>query len=394
MLRRDLTGMLLGAAVGSMGSASVAQAQACPPPCAPLYPGDVTLYQGLNVGGLWDNAINAALAANEIVYFPPGHYHVQGPITITGNKTIMGPRGGTFAAQQARITHVPDVSSSNSNRNLFESYQEAYGGICIANLYIDGGRGGWAIRNVRPQSVFDSILMEVYDGCGIELLPCNGWPASPVPSGYGFGSWGCIIRDCKWTGLAEGSMGIGFQVAVNGGNVLLENCTAINGDIGINVEACEALVIDRPNVNKQWYGTPNKCGIRLAGPGVKKAISIRGGYIEACGNGVWAENVQALDIANTYFDTTENPVANSTCIFLQSSQVKSASIHGCYIWQRVPGRVAVSNYGSKTTLSNNVISAPNSGVAINNGAVMYSLANTILAGSIVSPAGWIKEIGA
>ena len=399
MLRRDISRVLFGAAVGTLSGTQLAEAQSCPPACSPVYPGDVTLYGADSTGvAAADSAISAALAANSVVYFPPGMYRVTGTIQITGNKTVLGPRGGTYAAQIARIHH-----DTTSAINLFECMSEEFGAVCISNLFITGGGGGRVIRSLRPQSLFENLLLEIYNGWGIELMPWPNYPSAPSwwptwpngspVAGYGFGSWGTVIRNCKWVGPDADTSYRGFQIAVNGGEILLDNCTAIFGDIGFNIDQCQALTIIRPNTNRQWFNGGGRAGIRFSGPGYKQAISIHGGYIEGSANGIWVENVQALDIADTYFDSLE---VDGTVIYLQNSLVKNTTIRNCHILQRRANKIAIdNNNASRTAVTNCFIDAPGaSGAALRTTAAIHTLGNTIVSGLIQDTNGLVQDLAA
>jgi hypothetical protein len=396
MKRRDISKALILSGAGAALLSSRAQAQACAPACYPqtpeestagvtpidtsFLPGDVLRY-GADMSGSADSApaINDALLANSVVFFPPGIYKVDSTINVTGDKTIIGARGGTQSFQAVTLNHTAASGS------LFSCVSTQFGGVCISNFKIVGGNGSVAIYNRRPQSLFENLYLEPYNGGGIELDEGTQ------------GSWACAIRNCKWVAPQTATPYFGYQISVNGGHVHLDNCTAIFGCIGINVDQVEALTISRPSMNRQtaaYSSVPpanGQCGIRFSGAGYKEAISIDGGYIEACTTGLWIENVQSLDVANTYFDDVD---FGASGIYLQNSLVKNTTIRNCHMLQRGAGKIAIDNNGENTFVSNCHVSARGvGGIAIRTSTPMHALSNTIPAGLISDSAGQLQDIG-
>jgi hypothetical protein len=397
MQRRDVSrALILSAAGAGLLASRGAQAQSCATPCYPQtpaetfagvtptdtsYPPGNVLRYGADPGGNVDSAVavNRAISANTVVFFPAGYYLIGSTINLAGDKTLVGERGGTQSAQAVTINHT------GASGSLFSCTSTEFGGVCISNFKIVGGNGSVAIYNRRPQSLFENLYLEPYNGGGIELDEGTQ------------GSWGCTIRNCKWVAPAAPTPFFGYQISVNGGHVHLENCTAIFGCIGINVDQCEALTITRPSTNRQtaaYSSTPasnGQCGIRFSGPGYKQSISINGGYVEAYTSGVWVENVQSLDISNTYFDDVD---FGTTGIYIQNTLVKNTTIRNCHMLQRGANHIAIDNNGENTLVSNCYLEASGvNGAVIRTTTPMHTLTNTIVAGTIIDSSGVVQDLG-
>lgn len=240
------------------------------------------------------DAFMAALAVSDVVTVPLGFsFRLKTQVPISGNKTIIGVDGGTKAAQSAIIIVDPSLVGPAFYANTNE-----YGGICIANLSFAGGNGDYAIENHRPQSLFYRLNIEGTSGAGYNG---NGIKLTSTGGGGNFGSWGNIIEQVKWVGPASITSYRAFQVATTGGNcTVINNCLAIRGQIGINVDLCEGLLISNFNANLQvsgLYGTApaTACAaIRLSGVGVKEAIKIMTSWLEQSSYGVYVEKVSSL----------------------------------------------------------------------------------------------------
>lgn len=140
-------------------------------------------------------------------------------------------------------------------------------------------------------------------GGGIQLLSSGG------------GSSSSKLANCQWVGPPIATPYTGFEVAVNGGDVLLDSCTAIRGAIGINVIQGQTIIIRRCSLNKQLTATPNSgitgyssasqfqtAGIRISTTAYKQAVSIKECYIEACQNSVYVDACESLTIGDNLFD--------------------------------------------------------------------------------------------
>lgn len=332
-------------------------------------------------------AFVAALAASDYVFVPTGTYLVTDTISITGNKTIVGPQGGAVATQYAQIVHTAATG------NLFESTDAAFGGIYIGHLKITGGAGDYAIYSTKPQSTFESIYMDTYDGSGIALE--NGGSAAT-------GSWGSLIRNCRWVGPATATAYRGYQININGGHVTLEGCEAVRGSIGINVDAGEAINIYRCSTNLQCNTTTypysslsrdNQCGIRLSGALTKKAINISECYIEGFTYGIYVEKANGLNIQDNYIadlginsDFVGTPGSD---VYLKDNPVPDGNINSVTISTNViqgvgngASTVYIGNNATNVILSDNSIYAtggPPASTAVTKGTgtVSYVGANTL-----------------
>jgi hypothetical protein len=261
-----------------------------------------------------------ALAASNAVFVPEGTYRVDQQIDITGDKNIFGPGGNNFVAQPAVINFTAPAG------NCFSATSAEFGGITIRNLSITGGNGGYAIRSSRPQSLFENILMEPFNGGGIQLFEAGTGSQA---------SWSTAIRNVKWVGPQTPTAYRGYDITQNGGLITLERCTAIFGSIGLNINQGEAIDVVDCSFNRQTaayssLGAADQCCIRLSGAGYKKAVSIHGCYIEAYTHGIYVEKCESLSIYDNYIaDVGSN--SNYASIYLKDANVNNVTIRNNHI---------------------------------------------------------------
>jgi len=240
-------------------------------------------------------AFVAALVAGSNVYVPQGTYKLTQTLSITGEKLLYGPTSSSSSLQLA-------VLNFTGAGNGIQSISAEFGGLCIRNFMITGGdgTGAYAIYNTRPQAVIENIHMEGWNNSGIAL--------ERAASGSQ-GSWGTLVRQCKWVGPETASPFIGFQLDINGGHATLDGCEAIGGSIGINIDQGQAINIYRCSTNLQCNTTTypysslardHQCAIRLSGATYKTAISIRECYLEGFTYGIYVEACESLSIEDNY----------------------------------------------------------------------------------------------
>jgi hypothetical protein len=256
-----------------------------------------------------------ALAASSAVYVPSGTYKITQQIDITGDKNIFGPGGNNFVAQPAVINFTA------ASGNCFSATSAEFGGITIRNLTIIGGNGEYAIRSSRPQSVFENILMEPFNGGGIQLFEAGTGSQA---------SWSTAIRNTKWVGPQTPTSYRGYDITQNGGLITLERCTAIFGSIGLNINQGEAIDIVDCSFNRQTaayssLSADNQCCIRISGAGYKRGVSIHGCYIEAYTHGIYVEKCEALSIYDNYIADVGSS-SNFSSIYLKDANVNNVSI--------------------------------------------------------------------
>ena len=394
MRRRDVPKALFATTASAALIGARAQAQAGSP--QPAFPGDVTLFGADPTGKEFcDKAIEAALAAQPVVYFPAGFFKVAGPIRILGSRTLLGPPGSPHAMQPALINHVP----SKAGGNLFELGGDHGGGACIANLHVTGGRGGFVIVSNRQQSVFENLYMEAtasygFDANGIRLTACDDCSGDP-PAGYNYGSWDTTIRNCKWVAPRKSDYR-GYVIATAGGKISLENCVAERGVVGFDVERAEAVVFDRVlahNQNRDFAATPSaggQFGIRLRTAISSRAISINAGYFEGCSLGVWAEQVRSLDIANSFFDDLGY---GGNAIRLADASVICATIRNCTIRQRSRAAAAIENHGTRTFVGHTTIEGTDPNViALDSTTRMHTLDTHFTSATVKDTGGMVYDL--
>lgn len=296
-----------------------------------------------------------ALAAGNFVYVPAGTYKIDSQIDITGVKTITGPIGLDNGYQVAILNHTA------ASGGVFSATSDEYSGISIQNFYIRGGNGSYAIESSRPLTNIDHIVMEVYDGGGVNLFNAGTG---------GTGGWGSTIRNCKWVGPASLTTYRGYNIDTNGGHVTLENCTALRGQIGINIDQCEAVNLIACSINKQGAGyaagTDSEiASIRLSGAGYKKAISIRNCYLEGYVNGIYVEKCESLSIEDNYMaDLGYAGGRTGYGIYLKDTNVNNVTIRNNHFSENsTQGNVVVGNGANNVIIENNYMYAYAAGAA-------------------------------
>jgi hypothetical protein len=338
-------------------------------------------------------AIQAAMnsAAYVQVLVPPGTYRVTSTLSVTTQLTLTGPEGGSQEMQHAFIYHDPA-----STGTLF-SVTTNVAGVCLKNFRVTGGNGSFCITSSNSYVRYEYIYMQAYNGGGIRLLSS------------GIGSSSSKLANCTWVGPASATSYTGFEIDVNGGDVLLDSCTAIRGAIGINIIQGQTIVVNRCSLNKQTRnpqvtGGPyssasqfNTAGIRLSGGGYKEAISIRNCYLEAIDNTVYVEGCESLTIEDNLFQDVGaagnsgawTAIGNSA-INLLSSAAKNVTIKNNRFLMNSNGTLANPFYGIYFNSGLNVLYLNNyyeytgdySGeysVGVNN--TVWKLANTTVVGT-------------
>lgn len=300
-------------------------------------------------------AFVAALAAANFVFVPAGTYVIGTQIDITGNKTISGQRTNANGYQSATINFTA------SSGSLFSATSDEFGGISIQNLFITGGNGDYAIQSSRPLTNIENVVMEVYDGNGINLFNAGTG---------GTGGWGSTIRNCRWVAPATATTYRGFNVDTNGGHVTLENCTAIRGQIGINIAQSEAVNIIACSCNGQGLtyasgADADIASIRLSGAGYKKAISIRNCYIEGYVNGIYVEKCESLSVEDNYIADLGYAVGKTGHgIYLKDSNVNNVTIKNNHFAENsTVGNVVVDDGVNNVIIDNNYMNNQKAGGA-------------------------------
>lgn len=305
-----------------------------------------------------------ALAASDAVFVPEGTFLVDQQIDITGDKNIFGPGGNNFVAQPAVINFTA------ASGNCFSATSAEFGGITIRNLSITGGNGDYAIRSSRPQSVFENITMEPFNGGGIQLFEAGTGSQA---------SWSTAIRNTKWVGPQTPTAYRGYDITQNGGLITLERCTAIFGSLGLNINQGEAIDIVDCSFNRQtsaYSSLPanEQCCIRLSGGGYKKAVSIHGCYIEAYTYGIYVEKCESLSIYDNYIaDVGSN--SNYASLYLKDAQVNNVTIRNNHISDNGnnSASIDIGNGADNVVVENNYIRAlGSSSIGIRKGTTTYS----------------------
>ena len=329
-------------------------------------------------------AIQNAIDGASYVYVPPGTYVVSSKLTITGTKTISGARTNSNGYQASVINHTAIADS------LFSATSDEFGGISIQNLFIIGGNGSYAIETSRPLSNVENVVMEVYDGGGINLF--NGGTG-------GTGGWGSTIRNCKWVAPASLTTYRGININTNGGHVTIDNFTGLRGQIGINIAQCEAVNLIACSINGQGVGfaagvDSDIASIRLSGAGYKKAVSIKNCYIEGYVNGIYVEKCESLSIEDNYMaDLGYAGGRTGYGIYLKDTNVNNVTIrNNNFSENSTQGNVVVDDDVNNVIIENNWMYAYASGAACivngNSTSVRYQnnlLQNNVSGFSIIDP---------
>jgi hypothetical protein len=305
-----------------------------------------------------------ALAASNAVFVPAGTFLVDQQINITGNKTIFGFGGNNFEALPSRINFTA-VSG-----NCFSATSAEFGAITIRNLTIIGGNGEYAIRSSRPQSVFENILMEPFNGGGIQLFEAGTGSQA---------SWSTAIRNVKWVGPQTPTAYRGYDITQNGGLITLDRCTAIFGSIGLNINQGEAINVIGCSFNRQTaayssLSADNQCCIRISGAGYKRSIGIHACYIEAYTYGIYVEKCESLTIQDNYIADVGSS-SNFSSIYLKDANVNNVSIKNNMISDKGDNAASIDiGSGAKNVVVENNymrLSGTNS-IGIRKGATTYS----------------------
>lgn len=345
-------------------------------------PGDIRRYGGdADADGATNYAaMVAALASGPRLIIPCDDpswvFDFDTTLEVSGDKSIVGGFGGSQAALLSKVNYTGAGIP-------FEFLSAEYGAVYMGYLEIRGGDGSWAISSSRPQSLFEFIHMESYVGSGIQLLDT------------GTGSWSTAMRNCKWVGPASQTAYRGYEIDVNGGQVLGENLVAIRGDIGIHVIRCEALLLLRPSTNIQISdyssstAADGQCGIRLSGADAKRAVRIMSGYIEGSTTQIYVESAECLSIVDCFMDDLGN--GGTADIYLKDSNVKNATIRGNYIRTRTNLKAAIENNGLYTRVDDNSIDAQAGPWLKTTTKVLYSR-NQIVDGTLDDASGYAHDM--
>jgi hypothetical protein len=321
-------------------------------------------------------AIQAAVDAANYVYVPPGTYVVSSKLTITGTKTISGARTNSNGYQASVINHTAIADS------LFSATSDEFGGISIQNLFIIGGNGSYAIETSRPLSNVENVVMEVYDGGGINLF--NGGTG-------GTGGWGSTIRNCKWVAPASLTTYRGINIDTNGGHVTIDNFTGLRGQIGINIAQCEAVNLIACSINGQGVGfaagvDSDIASIRLSGAGYKKAVAIKNCYIEGYVNGIYVEKCESLSIEDNYMaDLGYAGGRTGYGIYLKDTNVNNVTIrNNNFSENSTQGNVVVDDDVNNVIIENNWMYAYASGAAciVNGNSTSVRYQNNLLQNNV------------
>lgn len=310
------------------------------------------------------SAFVAALAAANNITIPPGVYLIDQQINITGNKIIAGPANNSLYVSQQAVINFTAASG-----NCFFAGSAEYDGIYIGNLRITGGNGGYAIRSSRPQSRFENINMEVFNGGGVQLFEAGTGSQA---------SWGTAIVNVKWVGPNSPTPYIAFDVTANGGHILIEDCSAVKGSIGLNINQGQAIRVSRCSFNLQtsqggynYSSLPvtSQCAIRLSGAGYKEGVEIDSCYLEACTYAIYVEKVEGLFIHGNYIADV-GVSSNYASIFLKASTGSDTNVNNVLI------------QGNCITDQGNAMSSIEVQDKCNNVAIYNNYMKTIAAGSV------------
>jgi len=311
------------------------------------------------------DAFNAAITASNYVLIPAGTYKISTQINLTGNKTIIG-----MSDANGYRPLVSKINFTGASGNCFSATSAEFGGITIKNIWIVGGNGSYAIRSSRPQSVFENIYMEEFNGGGIELFEAGTGSQA---------SWSTMIKNCKWVPPVAANNYRGYQIDINGGHVTLEGCVAARGAIGLNIDQGEAINVYRCsfNVQNSTYSSEadvDTAAIRLSGADYKKAISIHNCYIEACTHGIYAEKCESLSIKDNYLADVGFG-ANRAEIYLKDNNIKNVTIKNNNFADAASGKssIEIGDGAQNVVIENNLISNTGAnGFGIKKGATTYS----------------------
>lgn len=399
------------------------------------YPyGIVDRYKTNTTPGTTDmtSAFTIALSCNSAAIAPNGPYRsLTGPISITGNQSIIGQQGGDLSGQAVTIIHDPA-----STGPLFQDIGGGFGSSYIGHFEISGGNGTCAVLTSRPQSTFEYLHMEPtggYNGHGIVTLGGLTLTANPIAGAtsatltdkwtaftgtfsitfsngdvrtitltngattmtwsggltsgatsnptFAQGSWDTTLRSIKYVGpntagVVAANNYRAFIVNVNGGVFAMEHCSAIFCSVGAEIVQGQNITIYRGDFNRCGPGasdsaTDGQTGIRALGLGYKFNLNIIATWIEGSPTSIALAGCNGVSILASFINDLGSTNTPAVTIAADALNVK-LDTNFIEVKNTNAAVACVSNAADGTQLINNTWNPSNTG----GGALAHGIINT------------------
>ena len=304
-------------------------------------------------GAIEDGFANDSPVIQDLVDFAAKKYVVKllGPIykfdtvvTLPAGTTITGVVSDGHNLNYTRINDLDAAGTFKTDETVND-----FAGISISNFRINGGTlGNYSIKSHYPYTNIKNIHIENlsgrYLGNGIRIHNDGGQP--------GMGGWKSRILNSKVV-LDNDSVNrrVGIRLEINGGDVVVRDCTTIFGEIGIHVISGENIIIEQNNTNQHQDFTSTGGNIQRAAIVVgnnlsltPKNVVVQNNYIESHSRAVLVRS-GSIDttILNNYINDTQ---AYDTSLF--DGEIELASgFDGCL----VQGNNSVIGYNTKALVN-------------------------------------------
>jgi polygalacturonase len=297
-------------------------------------------------------AINSAIAANKVVYFPPGTYVYVGPMTLPTNanyriygdgpgvSTILftGPNAGITATHTLITTLNVEgltlmANSTNCGTAINASFAAAPNNAKVRSASVhnvqivgtarDGTSGGYWTNGMHLYRAQNSVIDKVHIA-GNKNVTLNGilWDSSPSDALSGAQMTNLEVKWCN-------------------------TALAVSGHVeGLYVTGFEFISCGRssqPAISLSTLGDPPIAGA---------AFHLVNGQVDAIGNGIVLNNMIFVKISNVYFRHTGSEATFGTMLSVNS--VDDLVVADCTFYGVDPFPVVSDENGIFLTDAHNV----------------------------------------
>lgn len=253
-----------------------------------------------NDGPYFTAAVSYAKGRDNRVSVPAGTYLVENEVVLPGGMTISG-------TPTESVNNKPSVIIHGGTTSLFttDPLDTNFNGLSISHFRVKGGvTNKWCVESHYP---FTSILGIHVEDVSPRYLG-NGFRLHNDGGQSSMGCWNSRLKDCRAV-LDEDSVNprTGFDLFINGGDVVVESCQTTFPQKGFFLRKGEAIEFRECGTNKTRDYTSVSGNITNAafviGDGTNgvKAVSIRGCYVEGHARAVLVNaNVTSVSIKENY----------------------------------------------------------------------------------------------
>lgn len=253
---------------------------------------------GADLTGVVDStaAINAALAASDIVYMPPGIYKITDSINVGANQQLYGASSGTVIRSNLSSGVAAIVVGNPANNVL------SYG--CVVRDLI-----------ISPQ-VASTIGMMMYSLVGARIVNVQIQPYDVITNTTGFvldGGYSAFFN--LFENLLCNHCHVGFKVTTT----------------GVSYPTCQTF-INFSSLGDLSYGDTTSIGFlfeNVATASCGQDSVIVGGNVEQCGTGVSIVNINSLTFNGLRFEQNTVDVLAGTftqyCNFISCKYIENVS---------------------------------------------------------------------